>query len=73
MRQYCIELLGMNIDISNVEPIIRCVLKHIASLEVEVKELPHTATLVCMLTEVKALAYKLICEGVTTISLQKCL
>ena len=58
----------MNIGISNVEPIIRCVLKHIASLEV--KELLHTAALVRMLTEMKALAYQLICEGVTTTSLQ---
>ena len=55
VRQCCIELLGMNVGISNVEPVIRCVLKHIASLKV--KELPHSATLVRMLTEMKGLAY----------------
>ena len=60
VRQCCIELLGMNVGISNVEPIIRCVLKHIASLEV--KELPHTATLVRMLTEMKGLAYQQLSE-----------
>ena len=60
MRQCSIELLGMNVGISNVQPIIRCVLQHIASLEVE--ELPCTATLVHMLTEMKVLAYQQLSE-----------
>ena len=60
MRLCSIKLLGMNVGISNVQPIIRCVLQHIASLEV--KELPCTATLVRMLTEMKVLACQQLSE-----------
>ena len=35
VRQCCIELLAMNIGIRNVDPVIRCVLKHIVSIEVK--------------------------------------
>ena len=60
VRQCCLELLGMNVGIKNVEPVIRCVLKHIASLEV--KELPKPTSLVHMLTEMKGLTCKQLAE-----------
>ena len=50
----CIELLSLNVSINNVEPVIRSVLKHIASFEI--KELPHPTTLTRMYSEMKGLA-----------------
>ena len=46
VRACCIELLSLNVGIKNVEPVIRFVLKHIASFEI--KELPHPTTLTRM-------------------------
>ena len=43
VRACCFELLCLNVGIKNVEPVIRSVLKHIASFEV--KQLPHFSTL----------------------------
>ena len=54
VRQCCMELLALNVGIKNVDAVIRCVLKHIASIEV--KELPHSSSLVRMLAEMKGLA-----------------
>ena len=54
VRQRCIELLSLNVGIKNVDPIIRCVLKHIVSFEI--KELPQTSTLTGMYAEMKGLA-----------------
>ena len=60
LRQCCIELLSLNVGINNVNPVIRCVLKHIASFNI--KELPQAATLTRMYTEMKVLAYQLLSE-----------
>ena len=54
VRACCIELLSLNVGIKNVEPVIRSVLKHIASFEI--KELPHPTTLTRMYSEMKSLA-----------------
>ena len=54
IRACCIELLSLNVGINNVEPVIRSVLKHIASFEI--KELPHPTTLTRMYSEMKGLA-----------------
>ena len=43
VRQCCIELLSLNVGIKNVDPVIRCVLKHITAFEI--KELPQISTL----------------------------
>jgi len=60
VRQCCIELLSLNVGIKNVDPIIRCVLKHIASFEI--KELPQTTTLARMYAEMKGLACQQLSE-----------
>ena len=60
VRQCCMELLALNVGIKNVDPIIRCVLRHIASIEV--KELPHSSSLVRMLAEMKGLACQQLAE-----------
>ena len=60
VRQCCIELLAMNVGIKNVDPVIRCVLKHIVSIEV--KELPHSTSLVRMFAEMKGLACQQLAE-----------
>ena len=54
VRACCFELLGLNVGIKNVEPVIRSVFKHIASFEV--KQLPHFTTLTRMFSEMKGLA-----------------
>ena len=60
MRQCCIELLSLNVKIKNVDPTIRCVLKHIVSFEI--KELPQTCTLTGMYAEMKGPAYHQLSE-----------
>ena len=50
----------MNVGISNVNPVIRCVLNHIASLYI--KEFPQTATRTRMYTEMIGLAYQQLSE-----------
>ena len=60
VRQCCMELLALNVGIKNVDAVIRCVLKHIASFEV--KELPHSSSLVRMLAEMKGLACQQLAE-----------
>ena len=60
VRACCIELLSLNIGIKNVEPVIRSVLKHIASFEI--KELPHLTTLTQMFSEMKGLACQQLSE-----------
>ena len=50
----------MNVGIKNVEPVIRSVLKHIASIEV--KALPQSTSLVRMFTEMKGLACQQLAE-----------
>ena len=54
VRQCCIELLSLNVGIKNVDPVIRCVLKHITGFEI--KELPQISTLTRMYAEMKGLA-----------------
>ena len=54
VRACCFELLSFNVGIKNVEPVIRSVLKHIASFEV--RQLPHFSTLTRMFSEMKELA-----------------
>ena len=51
VRQCCIELLSMNVGVKQVEPVIRSVLLNIAGMEAY--DLPSTATLVRMLSEMK--------------------
>ncbi|XP_065893139.1 uncharacterized protein [Dysidea avara] len=60
VRQCCIELLSLNVGVKNVEPIIRCVLKHIASFEI--KELPQKSTLIRMFAEMKGLSCQQLSE-----------
>ena len=60
VRQCCLELLSMNIGVKNVDPIIRTVLSNIAGITVD--RLPKYTTIVEMLPEMKALAYKQIAE-----------
>ena len=62
VRQCCMELLALNVGIKNVDAVIRCVLKHIASIEV--KELPHSSSLVRMLAEMKGLACQQLAEEI---------
>ena len=54
------ELLALNVGIKNVDAVIRCVLKHI-----EVKQLPHSSSLVRMLAEMKGLACQQLAEEVS--------
>ena len=63
VRQCCIELLAMNIGIKNVEPVIRSILKHIASIKV--KTLPQSTSLVRMFAEMKGLACLQLAENLT--------
>ena len=60
VRQCCIELLALNVGIRNVEPVIKCVLKHIVSIEV--KELPQSMSLVRMFAEMKGLTCQQLAE-----------
>ena len=60
VRQCCLELLSMNVGVKNVDPIIRTVLSSIAGITVD--RLPKYTTIVEMLPEMKALAYKQIAE-----------
>ena len=60
VRQCCLELLSMNVGVKNVDPIIRIVLSNIAGTTVD--RLPKYTTIVEMLPEMKALAYKQIAE-----------
>ena len=60
VRQYCIKLIAMNVGIKNVDPVIRCVLKHIVSIQV--KELPHSTSMVRMFAEMKGLACQQLAE-----------
>ena len=60
VRACCIELLSLNVGIKNVEPVIRSVLKHIASFEI--KELAHLTTLTRMFSEMKGLACQQLSE-----------
>ena len=62
VRQCCIELLSMNVATNQVEPVIRSVLRNIAS--VEVSALPKASTLSGMLAEMKCLAYQQISDEV---------
>ena len=60
VRQCCLELLSINVGVKNVDPIIRTVLSNIAGITVD--RLPKYTTIVEMLPEMKALAYKQIAE-----------
>ena len=60
VRQCCLELLSMNVGVKNVDPIIRNILSNIAGITVD--RLPKYTTIVEMLPEMKALAYKQIAE-----------
>jgi len=60
VRQCCIELLSLNVGVNNVEPIIRSVLKHIASFKI--KELPQKSILIRMFAEMKGLSCQQLSE-----------
>ena len=62
VRQCCIELLSMNVATKQVEPVIRSVLKNIASIDVEA--LPSQSTITGMLAEMKCLAYQQISDEI---------
>jgi len=55
VRQCCLEVISLNFGVKNVEPAIRCVLKHIASFEI--KELPQKSTVIRMFAEMKPLSF----------------
>ena len=50
------ELMSFNVSMKQVEPVIRSVLRNSTNLEIH--ELPKMSTLVSVLPEMKALAYK---------------
>ena len=60
VRQCCIELLSMNVATKQIEPVIRSVLRNIASFEVDA--LPKPSTLSGMLAEMKCIAYQQISD-----------
>ena len=62
VRQCCIELLPVNVATKQVEPVIRSVLKNIASIDIEA--LPRQSTLTGMLAEMKCLAYQQISDEI---------
>ena len=54
VRQCCFELLPVNVATKQIEPVIRSVLKNVASFEVDA--LPKPSTLSGMLAEMKCIA-----------------
>ena len=60
------ELMSFNVSMKQVEPVIRSVLHNLTNLEID--ELPKMSTLVSMLPEMKALAYKQLGEELTECS-----
>ena len=60
VRQCCVELLSMNVATKQIEPVIRSVLKNIASFEVDA--LPLSSTLSGILAEMKCTAYQQISD-----------
>ena len=60
MRQCCIELLSVNVATKQIEPVIRSVLRNIASFEVDA--LPKPSTLSRTLAEMKCIAYQQISD-----------
>lgn len=60
VRQRCLELLSMNVGMKNVDPIIWTVLSNISGITVD--RLQKYTTILEMLPEMKALAYKQIAE-----------
>ena len=64
VRQCCIELLSMNVATKQVEPVIRAVLRNIASIEVG--PLPKPSTLSGMLAEMKCLAYQQVSDEISS-------
>ena len=68
IRQYCLELLSMNVGIQEVDLIIRRVLKNLTDKEIDT--LPSVRTLVRMLTELKFLSYQQLADELIT-TLQK--
>ena len=60
VRQCCIELLSMNVATKQIDPVIRSILRNIASFEVNA--LPKPSTLSGMLAEMKCIAYQQISD-----------
>ena len=60
VRQCCMDLLSMNVGTCQVEPVIRSVLRNIASIECGA--LPKPSTLSGMLAEMKCLAFQQISD-----------
>ena len=58
--QCCFELLSMNVATKQIEPVIRSVLKNVASFEVDA--LPKPSTLSGMLAEMKCIVYQQISD-----------
>ena len=63
VRQCCAELLSMSVGVTNVEPVIGSVLKHIGGFEVQA--LPAPTTLMRILTEMKVLACQQLSEDLS--------
>jgi len=59
----CMELMSCNVSMKQVEPAVKSVLHNVTNLEIN--ELPKMSTLVSMLPEMKALAYKQVGEELT--------
>lgn len=64
VRQCCIELMSLNVGMKQVEPVIRCVLRHLVKLEIDT--LPKPATLVEMTAQMKGLACQQLAEQLTS-------
>ena len=60
VRQCCMELLGLNVGVKQVEPVIKSVLCNIASMDIDT--IPSPSTLVSMLAEMKGLACQQLSE-----------
>ena len=64
VRQCCMELLGFNVGVRQIEPVMRSVLHHIAEMEVEA--IPKPSTITGMIGEMKGLTCQQLGEQLST-------
>ena len=64
VRECCMELMSFNVGMRQVEPVIRSVLKHLTTLDVD--QLPKLTTLMRMVSEMKTLSYQQLTEELTS-------
>ena len=58
------ELMSFNVGMRQIEPVIRSVLKHLTTLDVD--QLPKLTTLMRMVSEMKTLSYQQLAEELTS-------